>query len=239
MKICVIGNSHVAAIKLAHEALGPNPPHKMTFFAGLGRRIASFNASNGLLIPPADDHKIKFAISVTSGGLTEIDPALYDQILIIGMSGGLHKMVSTVSRPLSEGAKACATKDYWQAAQLPSLLQNLRKITQKPICIGAPPLLAEARQCNTSTDAYSSFISLSNSLFFKDFNAQLIGQPVETIVNGNATEINFSRMSERLIEGKGDFAIHHPEGENSHMNQSYGTLWLKQYLKIITTETKR
>ncbi|MBL1434602.1 MAG: hypothetical protein COB08_000175 [Rhodobacteraceae bacterium] len=239
MKICVIGNSHVAAIKLAYEALGPNPPHKMTFFAGLGRRIASFEASNGLLIPPADDHKIKFAISITSGGLTEINPALYDRILVIGMCGALHKMVSTVSRPLSEGAKACAITDYWQAAHLPALLQNLRKITQKPICVGAPPLLAEARQHDTSTGAYSSLISLSNSLFFKDFTAQFIGQPLDTIVNGNATEISFSRMSERLIEGKGDFAVHHPEGENSHMNQSYGALWLKQYYEIIAAETKR
>ncbi len=215
------------------------PPHEMTFFAGLGRRIATFEIDNGQLVPPADDSKINYAIRITSGGLTSINPKLYDQFFIIGMSGGVHQMVSTAARPISDGAKACAITDYWQAAPLDALLQNLRKITDKPITIGAAPLLAEERRGEDNTEVYSQFLQLSNSLYFAGFNAHLIGQPLETVINGNATKIGFSRMSERLIEGKGDFAIHHPEGENSHMNQSYGALWLKQFYNIIDAETKR
>jgi len=239
MKICVIGNSHVAAIKLAYESSQPTPPHEMTFFAGLGRRIAKLEIADGMLIPPADDPKIQYAINVTSGGLTEINPSLYDRFLIIGMSGWVHQPVSTVGRPISEGAIACAVKDYWRASRLPPLLQNLRKITQKPISIAATPLLAEERTNDTSPEIYTRFIALSNALYFSEFGAQLIGQPPETIVNGNATEISFSRMSERLLEGREGFAIHHPEGENSHMNQSYGALWLAQYFAGFEAKTKR
>ncbi len=239
MKICVIGNSHVAAIKLAYEASQPSSPHEMIFFAGLGRRIAKLEIANGMLIPPADDPKIQYAIKATSGGLTEINPDLYDHFLIIGMSGWVHQPVSSVGRPISEGAIACAIKDYWHASRLPPLVRNLRKITQKPISIAATPLLAEERQNNTNAEVYTRFISLSNALYFSEFSAQLIGQPPETIVNGNATAIGFSRMSERLLEGKGDFAIHHPEGENSHMNQSYGALWLAQYFAGFEAKTKR
>jgi hypothetical protein len=231
MKICVIGNSHVAAIKLAYEAARPKILPEMTFFAGLGTRIATLQIADGMLVPPADDHKIQFAIKTTSGGLSQIDPALYDRFLVIGMSGGVHQMVETISRGISEGAKLCAVKDYWQAAPLAPLLQTLRKITDKPITVGAAPLLAEEQQNNTGPDRYSQFLTLSNSLFFKDFEAELMGQPLDTIVNGNATEIGYSRMSERLIAKKDSFGIHHPEGENSHMNQSYGTLWLAQYFE--------
>jgi len=238
MKICVIGNSHVAAIKLAYEAM-PNAPHDLTFFAGLGRRIATFEIADGKLRPRADDQKIKYAIGVTSGGLTEINPKTYDGFLLMGMSGWVHQLVETVGRPISVGAKACAITDYWRAAPLNSLLQNLRKITQKPISVGAVPLLAKERQGDASPEGYSQFLQLSNELYFEGFNAQLLGQPLDTIVNGDATEIGFSRMSERLIEGKGEFELHHPEGENSHMNQSYGTLWLAQYFAQIEAQTKR
>ena len=229
MKICVLGNSHVAAIKLAYEAARPETPHEITFFAGLGTRMATLQIADGMLVPPADDHKIQFAIKTTSGGLSRIDPALYDRFLIIGMSGGVHEMVETVSRPISEGAKHCAVKDYWHAAPLAPLLQSLRKITDKPITVGVAPLLAQERQNDAGPDAYLQFLTLSSRLFFERFEADLMGQPLGSIVNGNATEIGYSRMSERLLAGKDGFAVHHPEGENSHMNQSYGALWLARY----------
>lgn len=234
MKICVIGNSHVAAIKLAYEAM-PTPPHDITFFAGLGRRIATFESVDGKLRPRADDHKIRYAIGVTSGGLTEIDPAAYDAFLLMGMSGWVHQLVETLRRPISEGAKACAITDYWQTAPLHALLTNLRKTTQKPISVGLVPLLAEERRNDAGPESYAQFISLSNTLYFNAFNACLVGQPLETIVNGDATEISYSRMSERLIEGTGEFDLHHPEGENSHMNQSYGALWLAQYFQQVSS----
>ena len=233
MKIGVLGNSHVAAIKLAYEAARPAIPHEMTFFAGLGKRMATLEIVNGMLVPPADDHKIQFAIKTTSGGLSQIDPALYDRFLIIGMSGRVHRMVETVGRPISEGAKLCAVKDYWQAAPLAPLLQSLRQITDKPITVGVAPLLAEEPQNDAGPDSYSQFLTLSSRLFFQRFEAGLMGQPLGSIVNGNATEIGYSRMSERLIAEKDGFGIHHPEGENSHMNQSYGALWLARYFDSI------
>ena len=233
MKICVIGNSHVAAIKLAYEALLAETPHEMTFFAGLGRRIERFEVANGVLVPPADDHKIQYAINITSGGLTEVDPALYDSFLIVGMSGGVNRLVSSVTRHLSEGATTCAITDYWHNSRLPCLLKNLRSLTKKPIMVGLAPLLAEAQVNDTTPEAYTRLVTLSNALYFSRFNATLIGQPLDTIVNGDATEIGFSRMSEKLLKGGNELGGLHPEGENSHMNKEYGLLWLQQYFAAL------
>lgn len=239
MKICVIGNSHVAAVKLAYEALPPQNPYKMTFFAGLGRKIGRFEITDGKLSPPVDDSKTRYAIGITSGGLKEINPALYDRFLIIGMSGGVKPLVSTATRPLSTGAKNCAITEYWQASPLAPLLSNLRLITGKPISVGFAPLLAEDKKNDKMPEGYTALVALSNSLFFAPQEVTLIGQPLESITNGDATEIEFSRLSEKLLKDEDDFGIHHPEGENSHMNKSYGTLWLQKYFASLDAENGR
>lgn len=238
MKVCVIGDSHVGAIKLAYDALGPAPPHELTFFAALAEGIDRLELADGKLVPPANIPHVAEAMRMTSGGLSTINPKVYDLFLLIGMVGSIEQMVWTIARPLSEAVRACAVTDFWHASRLPPLLGTLRQITQKPVTVGFTPLLARAQTNDLGPERYARFLEQSNALFFSGFNVRAIGQPPQTIVNGHATKIEYSRMSERLLKDKEGRAVRHPEGETSHMNKDYGALWLAQFFAEIETNNK-
>ena len=63
--------------------------------------------------------------------------------------------------------------------------------------------------------------------------AELIEQPLETIVNGGETHPQFSKGSKRLAIGDGFDDHPHPDEDNIHMNEAFGALWLQAlFLKL-------
>jgi hypothetical protein len=83
-RICVIGNSHVNALKQGWEDIAATcPDHRLTFFASLGDRIGKLELVEGCLVP--QDPALLKNIVFTSGGLDRIVLADYDVYLVYGL----------------------------------------------------------------------------------------------------------------------------------------------------------
>lgn len=85
---------------------------------------------------------------------------------------------------------------------------------------------------------YISGISLLNAERYLSFDAELIAQPVETIVDGCRTEPQFSVGSRRLSVGSFIDDELHPDSDKSHMNEAFGELWLRQLLGMFKHRIK-
>ncbi len=238
MKICVIGNSHVAVVKVAYDqmrAKGDTPD--MKFFADSGPGIERLVLHEGGLWPEKNDTQLLTSITTTSGGLTHIDPAKYDIFLVIGLARSIENVVELVKRPISESARNRALQDYWDARAAVRMLEKLMWITDKPLYLGLTPLMAAEKLNDDGPDDYEKMVALSKELYLDDMNVTLISQPSATIVNGQNTKLEYSRGSLRLGNGKRKApGVHlHPDGEYRHMNAAYGALWLEHCLSRLNT----
>jgi hypothetical protein len=83
-RICVLGNSHVASLKLGWDSLKTQYPNvDITFFANRQRRMEALQVEKGKLVP--DNEALKTAIAYTSNGLTSIDSRKFDLYLLYGL----------------------------------------------------------------------------------------------------------------------------------------------------------
>jgi hypothetical protein len=98
--------------------------------------------------------------------------------------------------------------------------------------IGHNPLIS-ANHCENrdAPESYLGGIELCNRLVFGAMNAELVPQPIETIVNTNQTDSIYSKGSKRLAVGKSSDNYRHIEEDKRHMNDEFGELWLHQFLK--------
>ncbi len=233
MKICVIGNSHVAVLKHAYDNLPKTAATpELTFFADRGAGVNKLEVTGRKLAPPARDRSLLSAIRMTSGGHANIDPDLYDRFLLIGMAADVRQLAEMVLQPISEAARNCAIGDYWSSRAVARMVAKLKAITDKPVIYGVTPLVAAARKNNDGPAAYEKMIALSKQLFFDDMGVALVAQPVETIVNGYNTALDYARGSIRLQVKKNQGFQQHKVDELHHMNPAYGALWLKRFLAM-------
>lgn len=235
MNICVIGNSHVAAIKQAYDLMaqkGDIPV--MTFFANRGDNVAKMVVENDILKPAKENHRLQAAIEITSGGIKEIDPEKYDLILVLGLGRAISELTAMVLRPISASAKERAIQDFWEASVAFELIEKLRLITKKPIFFGLAPLTA-AKEDGPETDGtYREMLALSQTLFFDAIDVSIVRQPAATVTHGGNTKSEYARDSLRL-DVQGDAATDtHPTGENRHMNATYGEAWLEDFFAVLT-----
>lgn len=232
MKLCVIGNSHIGAMKLAYDAIGSAKlGAELTFFGARGNSITELRIRNGNLRPAFRNRELRGFLKMTSNGLSKIDPNKYDSFLCIGLSKNVGKLVSVLEYPYSKQAQNCSIVDYWKESDLTKLVRLISTATNKPIYVGHNPLLARADSSAKNVKGYEKFIELSNSLVFETLNAILLNQPHETIVNGRNTDVVYTKGSQRLAVGLKNDSFKHPENEIRHMNENYGAIWLKSFIK--------
>ena len=92
MKICVIGNSHVASLKEGYDSLKQSNPRwadiDLTFFAARAKLIMALDIIHGAdgasLLAGAKGSELETSIEYTSGGKKVIDLRDYDHCLLYG-----------------------------------------------------------------------------------------------------------------------------------------------------------
>ncbi|BBL75046.1 hypothetical protein [Methylomagnum ishizawai] len=239
MKICLLGNSHSAALKIAYDALDADSRKALdvTFFASRGGGLAKALEPQGKKLISTDE-LITSHIGYTSGGLTFIDPEAYD-VFILHAFGTQYDYEILDANEEAYYSKEFLT-DY--CAELIgrrpniNLLSNLASITSKPIYLSQQPFQSELN-ANLKSKVKSSKVDppdlgecLKRFLAKQDHkNVKLLLQPPETIVDKIFTLAEFSVDSERLdindqISKKSD---KHNVRDMHHMNSKYGRLvWL-------------
>ncbi|MES2144715.1 MAG: hypothetical protein V4516_10245, partial [Pseudomonadota bacterium] len=93
-RLCVIGNSHVAAFKLGWDQLAARGDALTraiapTFFGAPRDGLKNLAVRDGRLVPTADFVRDHFARM--SGGRADVDPAVYDGFLLVGLGASMKR----------------------------------------------------------------------------------------------------------------------------------------------------
>lgn len=228
IRLCVIGNSHVASLKKAWNDLsGQYPGVRITFFACRGRHLFNLAAKDGCL--SCDGEVLKQILAFTSGGASEVRVSEYDQFLIYGSDA--RPYFTSPGEVFSRAAVMQSVYDSVGGTLAYHLLRQLRLLTDKPVYVGHTPLLgAKEVRSRQRPATFVDGIAFVNRVFYSAFKAELVPQPIETVVNGMATDPVYVPGATRLAVGDALDDLAQPVTDLSHMNGEFGKLWLTQFL---------
>ncbi|WP_424940030.1 hypothetical protein [Aliiroseovarius sp. S253] len=226
IRLCVIGNSHVGALKLAWSALNSEYPDiEITFFASPGKSVRKLKARGSKILPVSPKAARSFRITSEVGN--RINVKQYDAFLCYGTLPWRPIVESNFSRAFSIEAASGVI----QRAILTHHLKLLNERTQKPIFASTAPLPTQVyREKGELLIPADEFRETIQERYASAYGVELIWQPEETLVEGGfATRDEFSTNSLRLESSLMPNNTH-PEADIEHMNQSYGEAWLRAFL---------
>lgn len=244
-EICVIGNSHIAALKLGWDAIRSDfPDAELFFFGAPGQKMVGLTAMNGQLEPTDDVQRRYFR--KTSGGRESIH-GNYAAYLLHAMQFSVWKLEWFIRKERPENQKRDARRPISSACFLECVLgilrdtravqtiAELRKITNGPITLTPQPMPSEDQ--SDSTLAYldrigdaaavnDTFVAAANILA-AELNIEFLPQPAEALAGPCKTKRLYSTDSVRLAGG---LRMAPPQDDYHHMNAAYGALLLRTWL---------
>lgn len=237
IRLCILGNSHTAALKLASEGFcTANPDAELTFFAAVSRQTRAMQVDQLCYVPQTADLAAQFEL--TSGGLRLIDPTRFDAFLLYGFGG----------RTLREDKPTRYSRAFRAACVLARLredllcqhMQALRQLTDKPVFAALKPLPslddgAKPRRLLPHHDE----LTLAQRQLCDRFAVTLVAQPPQTLVEGLATASVYAEGSEPLERSGTQARPPHARHERKHMNAAYGRVWLDAFWPVLRTSLER
>jgi hypothetical protein len=237
-RICVIGDSHVAALKLGWEALRAELPGlQLDFYAAPKPHMGGFAVEDGKLI--ATTATLKKFLEQTAEGRFSIDGS-YALYLVCGIGAGIETVVPAVKKLLTGDFETGEEDPDDQArrafarllrdAEASVFLEKVRAITEAPVALIAKPfgsagvlakMLRAAGEDRRVVDLYEQAF---DRVLRKRSRARFLSQPAETLGDSPlATAEQFFRQPARL-------AVQDAEGDGRHANGDYGAIVLRSAL---------
>ncbi len=219
--VCVIGDSHVAALKTGWNFIQRDFPElQLDFFAAMGKFMSQLAVRDGALVPLVDD--LRERMKQASGGLETISGS-YDYYLICGLGLG-------VPRAPDEPDDVVLEKMRQAAPELLAVrtVKMLREITRAPIGVIPTPRRSpkepEAKATHKSVTRSIALFRSACEDVFGELHAELFPQPAETLSESGAyTKAEFARSPERLSFVQ--------DGEDhTHLDASFGAIVLRHAL---------
>lgn len=233
MKIAIIGNSHVAAWKLAWDEKSNelNGSFEIVFFASRGANLLKMGLDSDCLVPTDED--VAADLKHTSKGEVCIDPSEFDLFLVVGL---FPFEIFEIDKPwYSKSLSEAMISDFVKGRGAFRLVTLLRAITLKPIFLVHEPLPAlPIDESLFERCPYLDLIRSVNRDVFGRIGVELLPQPKETILRGLRTKPIYSRGSESLDVGDELSGIRHDDREFLHMNKNYGAISLNHFLSVLS-----
>lgn len=238
MKVCIIGNSHIAALKLAlRDGLFADDALEFVFWGVRGKQFLDVRLENGRLVSPDRE----FVLRVSGGKYETIDPGGFEALVFHGpmlnytrflaLTHGLRSDPRSFSSAfLSEGIGSQLDRNPACA-----LIGQIRKGYEGRILISPQPLISEQSGFfREGTIGSGERVALDEILqqYFLRLGAEYLPQPERTVVDHKYTAASYSVGSVALL---GDLDIVHPSDEHDHMNGLYGA----EVLRAIATALSR
>jgi hypothetical protein len=254
LSICLIGNSHVAALKLAFS----NHPPKvqdgltLTFFSAQNRLMNFIRRRNRTLYSSDDDLTEK--LQYTSGGKETIDLKTYDAFVLVGSGFGIDVLrlgeeCGTIVPGEGEHllSRAClsaaveAYMDQTMALRLAAMIRAVRKLP--PILLVGAPFVSERL---LQDEPYRDQPWLKDPAFLEPFVAscraagervakragcEIVWQAEGTYTLPGFTSETFNRNPVRFQMNNSGA----PEFDARHGNEDYGALMLSALLSKLNT----
>lgn len=243
-RVCIIGDSHLAAVKLGWPRISAEfPAIAPTFFGAPITHLDDFVVRDGRLI--AASETLEKFLHQTSGGKPVIDGA-YGLYLVCGMGASFPRAAAVFKRYMARMARDRQTIPLGQLpdqrlirfcaqalaeAEAFKLLAKLRQITDAPIGVMGTPLPSAEKlatmfariRLHLDEARTARIFALAFWRAAKDANATFLDQPAETLgETALTTHPDFFRNAVRMAA----------EGEDQHhANSDYGAIVLRNALK--------
>lgn len=229
MKICILGNSHLASIKQGWDRLQAEAGREGVSVRFFGSRQWGLRALDlvGTELHPRNAI-LERDLTFTSGGLKRIDLQSYDAFFLYGLMFPMPEL----HRGWSTAVKRQACKDTLSRSLAAELARKIRSAVDRPIYMGHNPRPARQSEQRVAEDTmdYSSVCDFMQPEV-KALGADLVRQPLDTLESNRwFTQSHFSLGSVRLDVGDGISSEAHPQSDVEHMNGDFGLLYLKQLL---------
>ena len=226
-KLCVIGNSHVAALKSGWEKMRDDfKDIEVTFFASAGKSLSCLELRGASLVPR--NKPIAEILSFTSGGLSEVAIPDYSAFLCYGL--GLQ--LPALDQRLSTACSNAVLRDALDQSLNLRIARMLRSATQAPIYVAHNPQQATSHEPE-KTFPRQSYATLSRELgrLLEPDALALAAQPASTLDDDWTTKSHYASGSVRLDTGRRTPNRAHPDNERVHMNGAFGTAYLSELFR--------
>jgi hypothetical protein len=246
-RICAIGNSHLAALKLgwdsiAHEFNGV----KLIFVGAGGDLVGDLKVEDGCLVPSTAS--LRQFMEDLSGGLSKIDPGSFDGFLVCGLEFSVLKVMYVADKfraeahakderhPVSDECFYLASVGCLRTSLMVQTLTKLRRITEKPIAVLPAPMCSDEDQrpiwqraeANGDDAKLAEIFASAAQHLATELNFRLFPQPSHTLASSLRTKRIYRQGSIRLSRGSNK--IESAQGDYRHMNGEYGAAALREAL---------
>lgn len=233
MKIAILGDSHVAALRLGWEQIADEYPEvDVSFFAQRRDGLKDLEVQPGRLVPRSE--ALREAFRFTSGGLEEVQIDVYDAVLVHGLCAMPYFM--NPDAVYSEQAVDQALQDTRVGRLSQDVVEKVHQAGGRRIYVGHDPLpLKRQSAAHWPRSFYKEGLRLLNRRFYTRFGARMIPQPRETMGPRCFSLEPFTQDARRLAIGdEMDNAVQ-PKGDVwRHMNADFGALWLRNFIRLTT-----
>lgn len=250
-RLCVLGNSHIAALKTGWEKAARALDSVEVAFAGcIKDGMSSFDLVDGRLGPRDPKAAAFFRDISDTGGF--VDPAEFDAFLLAGMTLSAEPLIqnyaafatpSTHNRDTAAHlvSDACMADAFWSVLERTPMVhvaRTVRRATDKPIFTAWQAFLSEdLKKIDWRRERYEPVLANKDQPFVLDMMAEmdrrLVGegfrplhQPPETVADGIMTKARFSRGS---VLFRKELVHEHRENDVFHMNADFGAACWKAW----------
>lgn len=259
LRLCLIGNSHLAAIKLGWQLLASKHPDVVpTFFGSPRNSLRELHWQGAALVCRSEP--VKHNLQMTSGGLSEIDLRNFDAVLLCGLGFGLRQLarVYISHRHMGLGnwpdavqrvSRACfqdAVSGQMRQTLASRLGHLIRERTAVPLLLVPTPMPVDTLLEGGDQDIIECWRPMIDSgdpsVLIAEYQracaalvppfSGILQQPEATLASPVTTHPSFQHGAVRLTEGLNE---RQPEGDVSHMNAAYGA----QVLQLALAEINR
>lgn len=231
IRLCIIGNSHVAALKHgAQEFCARQPDISLGFFAARSNKTGDLELREGRYAPRTE--ALADQIALTSEGKREIDPQDWDAFLVYGFGSRPHS--GDFATGLSRSFRRAIFAERMAQSLLPRHLSALRALSNAPLFAALTPLHAPSQSARRRRLLrHPEEVALVQATICDPHGAALVPQPEATVFKGLYTRPEYSIGSAPLDDADTARAPAHDKAETRHMNRAYGLLWLECFAPML------
>jgi hypothetical protein len=245
MKICIIGNSHLAALGNAWrlQLKDAYPDLSVTFFGSAQDSLKHLVVDGNRLVPLIPLVGKNFLIT-TDGRFSIIDFSEFDQVVFVALGFNIfsiRRLLESFSvvedgdkRVISTQCFVASIAGFIRESLLFDLLRKSVSITSLPMHVVLQPFPAKSVLKNRMADVLRNMVKpelIVNlykdalSIACKEIGVVPVFQPKETITDNFFTKEIFSKGSVTLLGKKS-----HDKNDWAHMNTDYGIVVLEGLL---------
>ncbi len=245
--LCVVGNSHVAAFKLAWDQRRPRLRDgvEATFFSAPNRLMKDMKREGKSLVAYRDElvEKLRY----TSGGLDRIDIDRYDAFLVVGAGFGvdvprlIQECGVTVPWRFEGAHPLCSHRlletlidTYLEDSMAVRLIGHIQRFSNAPILIAGAPFVSErvaedeAQPWLRDGEFVEAFVGCARraaEAVAARHKTEIVWQRPETVVRPGFMDVTFNNAPVRFqMRSKG------PPFDAKHGNLDYGAMMLADTL---------